>query len=344
MVSENAVEVIHSFRRLSSADPGDSQPIMLGTKKQPQTGANGSLMSEPPPRVEPDDPAAMAVRSALDLGVRWLHANEPDARAGKVDGVHHLRTTTRRLRTALGLFRGLIEPTSADTLADELKWLAGLLGHVRDLDVLTDHFWADAEDCGTAQALAPLFDTLRTRHAAATAALREALGGERYQRLSGRLADSANELPLLDAAWAPCREALPPLVDGVWKRLKRAGRALTPESPDDDFHEVRKRAKRARYAADAVRDALDPDTSSAAKRFSRHAQAVQDVLGAHQDAVVAAAEIRQIAAAHSDLGPFNFAAGQLLEREQRTAAESREAVFKIWNALDRKKNVRWVED
>ncbi len=319
---------------------------MLGTKKQPQTGANGSCTPEPAPRIEPDDPAALAVRSALIQGTRWLRANEPGARAGKVDGVHHLRTTTRRLRTALGLFRGLIEPSWADALADELKWLAGLLGDVRDLDVLTARFRAAAEECETTEALEPLFDTLRIRHDAATEALHDALASQRYERLSGRLSDSASTeaLPLLESACEPCRTALPPLVDGVWKRLKRAGRALEPESPDDDFHEVRKRAKRARYAADAVRDALDPDASSAAKRFARHARAVQDILGAHQDAVVAAAEIRQIAAAHSDLGPFNFAAGQLLEREQRAAAESRDGVFKIWNALDRKKNVRWVED
>jgi hypothetical protein len=67
------------------------------------------------------------------------------------------------------------------------------------------------------------------------------------------------------------------------------------------------------------------------------------VLGTHQDAVVAATEICNVAAAHPELGPFNFAAGRLLEREQRAAAETRAAFFGAWDGLDRKKVVRWLK-
>jgi CHAD domain-containing protein len=298
-----------------------------------------------PPHVGPDDPAASAVHAALAEGLHWLKVNAPKARAGDPEGVHHLRTTTRRIRTALALFRDLTDPDWADRLAEEFKWLARLLGEVRDLDVLTERLRGDAEGGSDGQivgALAPLFDALRGRHDAASEALRRALEEPRFERLSGELAEASDHAPLAEAAWRPCREALPPLVLATWKPLKRAGRALDPAAPADEFHEVRKAAKRARYAAEAVRPALDPDAARAAGKFARRAKEVQDVLGAHQDAVVAAAEIRRAAESHPDLGPLNFAAGRLLEREATAAADARARFFLVWGDLDRKKNVRWL--
>jgi CHAD domain-containing protein len=295
------------------------------------------------PRVGPDDPAAAAVQAALAEGLHRLRVHDPAAREGDPEGVHRLRTTTRRLRSALGLFAGLTDRAWADRVADDLKWLAGKLGDVRDLDVLTDRLAAAARDAGTVEALDPLFAQLRERHQAASAALAEALRGDRYAGLTGRLADALAAIPLADAAWEPCRSALPPLVGGVWGRLKKAGRALTPDDPDEQYHEVRKRAKRARYAAETVADALDPEASDAAGRFARRARKVQDVLGEHQDAVVAAAEIRKAADAHPTLGPFNFAAGRLLETQLRAADTSRAGFPAVWDRLDRKKVVRWLK-
>lgn len=295
------------------------------------------------PPVKPGDPAASAVQAALASGLHWLRVNEPGAREGAEDGVHHLRTTTRRLRTALSLYRDLTDSALADRLADELKWLGGQLGGVRDLDVLTARLRSVAQDMGTAGTLSPLFESLGHRHDEASVSLREALRSDRYTTLIGLLTESIGATPTTDAAWEPCRDALPPLVDRVWQHLRKAGEALTPESPDDDFHEVRKRAKRARYAAEAVVDVLDSGPAAGASRFARRVRRVQDVLGEHQDAVIAASEIHKVAAAHPDLGPFNLAAGRLLEHELRAAADSRDRFFDVWDDLERKKALRWLK-
>jgi len=296
-------------------------------------------------RVGPGDPAAVAVQSALAGGLYWLRANEPAARSGDPTGVHHLRTSTRRLRTALGLFGGLIEPAQAAALSADLKWLAGVLGEVRDLDVLTARFRSAAEDDGSGwgEAFTPLFTSLGERHAVASEALREALRGDRFEGLKARLTGSADGHALTEASREPCRTALPAMVFGIWKALRRAGRALSPDDLDDRFHEVRKRAKRARYAAEAVIDALDSGPAADASRFVRRVRAVQDVLGAHQDAVIAASEVRAAAGSRPHLGPFNFAAGQLLERERRAAEDARAGFFHVWADLDRKRVVRWLK-
>jgi CHAD domain-containing protein len=318
---------------------------MLRPRKRPDPKTAAAEGSDPPelPEAGPDDPAAAAFQAAFAVGYHHLRANDQPAREGDVEGVHHLRVTTRRLRSTLDLFQPLTDSDWSAKIAEELKWLGGLLGEVRDLDVLIARLMDAARAIEAVQTLDPLFARLRDRHAAASEALREALRSERYDQLATTLAASLGAIPLSDAASEPCRKALPKLVDDTWKKLKQAGRALTDTSPDAEFHDVRKRAKRARYAAEAVRDALDPDASDDAGRFARRARDVQDVLGRHQDAVVAAAEIHQAADAHPDLGAFNFAAGRLLEREQREAQESRDEFFEVWDDLDRKRTVRWLK-
>jgi CHAD domain-containing protein len=315
---------------------------MLRTKERPNIDAPGHnrLIL---PLVFPDDPAASAVQHALAVGLHWLGRNHPAAYRGDTDGVHHLRTTTRRLRSALDLYRPLTDGAWAVRLADELKWLGGVLGKVRDLDVLTARLDAAAREIDLLDSLGPLFDVLRDSHEQASSALREALGSERYDSLAEALAAAVGTIPLNEAAWHPCREALPPLVGEAWSRLKKAGRELAHDDPDEAFHDVRKHAKRARYAAEAVRDAFGSEPSAGARRFIRRAKAVQDILGAHQDAVVAASEVHRVALEHPDLGPFNFAAGMLVARECLDADASRACFFEVWPDLDRKKTTRWLK-
>jgi len=169
------------------------------------------------------------------------------------------------------------------------------------------------------------------------------LEGGRCRDLLERVAEAADHASLRDEAWDPCRSALPPLARHAWKRLRSAGRALDLGNSDEDYHEVRKRAKHARYSAECLGPALDPDSANAARRFARRCHDVQDILGEHQDAIVACREIRRIASGHASDGPFNLAAGRLLERRATAADAARSAFFKAWHRLDRPKNVRWMK-
>lgn len=294
------------------------------------------------PNISPDDAAAVAIQITFSLAHKRLVACEEGARKGDVEGVHRLRTSTRRIRSALRVFRDLLNADWADSLASEIKWLADQLGAVRDLDILQSRLAAAAEG-ESESVLSPLFQLLRQRHRAASRELRDTLTSKRYKVLLNRLEGAAEQPPLEERATEPCRDVLPPLVEHDWKRLKKLARQLTPESPDPDFHEVRKRAKRARYASEAVAIALDPDAAKHASHFARLATEVQDVLGEHQDAVIACEEIRRAVQPFATEGPFNFAAGRLFEKQAAAAAASRARFFPTWDKLDRKKNRRWLK-
>src|SRR5262245_8646846 len=88
----------------------------------------------------------------------------------------------------------------------------------------------------------------------------------------------------------PRRPALPGLVRKPWRRLVRGGNGepgagrLDQTSADAEWHAARIRGKRARYAADAVAGAL----GGTAKELASALADVQELLGEHQDAAVAA--------------------------------------------------------
>jgi CHAD domain-containing protein len=291
--------------------------------------------------IDPDEPAAVAIHRSLSFGVERLRGSEAAARAREPEGIHRMRTSSRRLRSVLRTFDALLDTPWAEALEAELKWLGRRLGEVRDLDVLQEHLLAEAGDARPA--LGPLFESLRVRSEASRRALDEALDGARFGELMRRLAEATDRPRLRDEAWEPCRSALPALVREAWKRVKKRGRGLRDDDPDEDFHETRKRAKAARYAAEAVMNALGGRAGRHAERFADRARKVQDVLGAHQDAVVAAAEVARVAATYPEDRAFQDAAAALGRRLQESADDSRKRFFKAWRKLDRKKVRRWLE-
>jgi CHAD domain-containing protein len=217
-----------------------------------------------------------------------------------------------------------------------------LLGAVRDLDVLTARFRKAAADVAPPGSLAPLFDELASRHDRALLGLREGLRGDRYRRLLGAIGQAVDHPSPGDSGGVPCREALPPRAAAAWRRLKKAARALRPGDPDEDFHEVRKRAKRARYTAEMVAPVLSGAAAKGARRFIRGATRVQDVLGEHQDAIVAGQVIAGLLARDVGRPAFERAAHRLVEGQAEAATAAREAFFKVWDRLDRKKARRWL--
>ena len=109
-------------------------------------------------------------------------------------------------------------------------------------------------------------------------------------------------------------------------------RELDDDPPDEELHAVRIRAKRCRYAAEAVAPAI----GKAAKRFAAAVEGVQEVLGEHQDAVVAGQWLRDHAAAAAG-SPVEcaFVAGELAALEEVAAKRSRAEWRKAWKRAKR---------
>jgi CHAD domain-containing protein len=319
----------------AGAGPADSTP--------PIVRALGWRALDPPDvapeAVGGDAIAGDAVRAAIATSVARLLRHDPGVRVGDdPEDVHQARVATRRLRSDLRTFRTLLDPDWNASLREELRWLGAELGTVRDTEVLTDRLRGridalPAEDRTDAE---PLLRRLRDRWEVERAELMDALRSPRYLQLLDRLVQAAKDPALLPEAGEPAGAVLPPLVEGPWRHLRDAVDGLDDDPADEALHEIRIRAKRCRYAAEAVA----PVVGKRAREFARGIAAVQDVLGEHQDAVVAGHWLR---AAAGTAGPReSFVAGELTAVERDAAARSRDEWWDVWRAARKKRLRDWL--
>jgi CHAD domain-containing protein len=263
-----------------------------------------------------DDSAAGTLRARLREQAERLLAHDPGTRLGTdAEELHQMRVATRRLRAFVRAGRDLLDPAQSELLREELGWLGSALGPVRDLDVLLEHLTGEVEFLGAdAPAGRKLLRALERERRTARRALIAALESERYFALLDAL-----ELPVATVADKPSLEQIHA---DEHRRLRKAARALGPDSPDDDLHAARIKVKRARYAAElSGRDA-----------YVKAAKKLQDVLGEHQDAVVACDRLRALA---ERLPAAAIAAGRLVERERERAARGREEWQAAWKRLEK---------
>jgi CHAD domain-containing protein len=296
-----------------------------------------------PPEVVPctlgESPsAALLVRHAIAVSVERIMRHDPGVRIGDdPEDVHQARVGARTLRSDLRTFAPLLDDKWLASLREDLRWLGGALGAVRDGDVLIERLRRQAAQLPEPDtaALAPLFRRLAKERDEARAALLDAMGGVRYVELLGRLVAAATDPPCKRSAQAPAAAVVPGLVARPWRTLAKAVKALPAEPLDTALHQIRILAKRARYAAEAAA----PLAGKRASAFARALAGLQTVLGDHQDAVVAEAWLR---AATAGLDGVSLAAGELIAMERAEAAESRRRWPKAWARASEKKLRSWL--
>ena len=280
------------------------------------------------------------VRRAIAKSVVRLIEHDPVVRLdADPEGVHQARVATRRLRSDLRTFRSLVDPAVASSLRDELGWLAGVLGSVRDADVLLERIRGNAarlpesSRAGAERVLGALAVTRED----ARDELFEALRSDRYVELLDLLVATANSPALRSAAELPAFTTLPALAREPWGLLEKHAGALGKSAPDDALHDIRVRTKRVRYAAEAVA----PVVGHRARVFAAAAADLQEVLGDLNDAVVAEAWLRDWA--HVSRSPSGvFAAGELASLEHADAQRSRARWRKAWRKLAAPKLRTWM--
>ncbi|MDQ4132446.1 MAG: CHAD domain-containing protein, partial [Actinomycetota bacterium] len=292
-----------------------------------------------PPELGDDPSMAEVVRAAVARSVARILSHEPGLRIGDdPEDIHQARVDTRRLRSDLRTFEAVVVEEWASPLRDELRWLGGLFGEVRDADVLLERLHRQSADLPSADhpGVRSLLRRLSKERAQARKRLLDAMTEPRYVQLLERLVRAANEPQLRPEAAAPACDELPKLVARPWKALDKAVAALPEDPPDADLHKVRIKAKRARYAAEAAAPVIGAPAVALGKALS----ALQDVLGEHQDAVVAEGWLREAA---GRAGPDRaLVAGELIGAQRAEAAACRAGWREVWEKADKKKLRAWL--
>lgn len=262
--------------------------------------------------------------------------------------VHRMRVGVRRLRADLRTFASLVSPSWAVPLSTELTWLGDVLGAARDAEVLRARLRRSAASDPRAPldgpAVARIDADLAVRHEEALTALDTALASARYRALIDTLFDVAADPDLTPPASRSARRLLPPLVARAWHRLALGSSGLggagvlAPDASDAVWHATRIRAKRARYAAEAAAPAIGAPAAELALALAD----LQDVLGEHQDAVVAARTWLAIARSDPDDHLLAVTAGRLFERERAAARTARAEYPAAWRAARAGRLTSWL--
>lgn len=265
-------------------------PVRIGVLTKPERGygLRGSLVEAvkaEPVTLDRAMTAAEAFQHIARACLRQYRLNEDVLLDGREkEALHQARVGLRRQRSAFSIYAAMLGGDTVARLRDDLRWLAVTLGAARDLDVL-------AERSGTG----PLRRRLEVARDDAYGRVEQALASTRVRGLMLDLAawiadgDWLHQAGTRAAREQPVAAFAARTLDRFQGRVAKGGRDLAALD-DHARHDVRKDAKKLRYAAEFFAALFDNQGQRQRyKKFTAILETVQDQLGALNDIAAAPA-------------------------------------------------------
>ena len=293
----------------------------------------------PPPRRfgSPVVPADASVGDATALVIGHLTdvilAGVPAAAAGDTpEAVHQMRVAVRRLRSALSIFQGAAGGPAFEAISPLLQAFGAALGGARDWDVFLGGAGQEIADALPGDArIAAMLAAAAKRRAAAYAVLRKELASPAFRQLAIRLVQlAALRVWELDADEEQMAALARPagaygaaMLGKRRKQILEAGADIA-DLPAERLHELRKKGKKLRYAAEF----FAPDTGrNGAKRFVRRLSGLQEALGHLNDGAAAGGLMTALYGSVDK----SFAAGVVQGYAAARSIDSRALVEREWS-------------
>ena len=259
------------------------------------------------PELPPDAGAVpQALRHIIGHLTDVILAHAPQARRagdGATEAVHQMRVAVRRARSALSIFRNAMPEGALDAINGRLKDLGARLGPIRDWDVFVEETLPDIRQALPDDGwLERLIGAAARRRLACRQALSAYLASPDFRILGIELAwfvaaafwqarppgpeAGSNQSPGPDTGSNQPPELLA-FADAVlqhrWRKLVSSGKRIE-ELDVPSLHDVRLRAKRARYAAEMF---ATLHRGKMTQKFIRRLSVLQQRLGVLNDGAVA---------------------------------------------------------
>lgn len=298
-----------------------------------------SIPSKKPPeelRVRLDDRLDLALRKIIFYQFNWFCEQLPGV-LNDIDTefVHQARVATRRMRSAMKLFHDTIPPGIGDYLGRELKWLGGMFGEVRDLDVFLlnlsrfqiqiERFPAKKKD---------VFDNWIDLHRRTP--LKDLLGAvqsPRYANFERRLKRFVEGplpgRPRAALALKLISEVAPGIIRQKLNAVIKQGHAVVKDPNLKQFHLLRIEMKKLRYACEFMAPAYNGVLDS----FINRTAEIQDCLGEIQDTVFTREFIKFLFDDWKGklVDPYLiFILGEIYQMQVEIAKQRQESFGKIW--------------
>ena len=297
------------------------------------------IAADQPEAPAPDGLVGLLLQSYLHEQLLTMLHEDPRVRADEPDAIHKMRVSTRRMRSALTSYRRVLKADPATEARNELKWLAGILGAARDVQVMRSRLNALVADQPAELVMGPvqqrIDEDLLANYRSAHATVLQMLDGNRYLRLLEQLEIVVTKPDFTREADAPAAEAAGRMLKRDRRRLHQRVRdtraARDEEQRSESLHEARKDAKRLRYAAEVAQ----PVWTEGSSELVAGAEHIQKILGEHQDSVVSRDYLRRLGATATGYGQNGFTYGRLHALEEERGKAARKRFRKAWAGFPR---------
>lgn len=268
--------------------------------------------------LDPGMTARAALRRIAASCVEQIVRNEDAVHAGIPEGVHQMRVGIRRLRAALSAFAPLLPEGEHRWFSGELRWLGGVLGAARNLDVFAEDLVAPAvSTIGTVPGLAALNAVLAERRALAYEKATGAILSPRHTalvlRLTRWLEDRGSENPSSPALARPIGEVAPEVLERRMKAVRRRAAGFSRQSPEQR-HRLRIALKKLRYAVEMLGRLYDHEKTD---RLLRAAKRLQEKLGEANDLSMAHDLVAELAGSGTEAAAIAEAGDAVIDWHAR---------------------------
>jgi len=241
------------------------------------------------------------------------------------EDVHHARSTVRRLRAMLRGFRPFLDRSWVDTLREELRWYAGELAAVRDIDVTIQALRSRVDTIPESERVyvEAILEPLESAVESARGRLLATLDGSRYRALLDAL-EKAAATPTFSGPETDAEALGSASLRKAARRVRNAISGAVKSSTPSELHHARIVVRNGRYVAEACAYVL----GKPARRMARRLERLQEALGAISDGTLIEERLRGLVVADR----ANVLIGQLLALEAMHGERARHD----WQLLRRK--------
>ncbi len=301
--------------------------------------------------LDPAMPAAEAAKAIHRSLLATVRRNEDGTRRDlDSEFLHDFRVAVRRTRSALSQIKGVYPEAELAHFKVELKWLGGLTGHLRDLDVYLlkmDDYKGDLP-AAVREDLAPLGEYLSDRQRREQRRMARQLSTKRYRALLedwGRFLSQPADLEAAPNAGRPVGEVASERIWKIYRRVIKKGLAIDDDTPAEAVHELRIECKKLRYLMEFFKSLYD---AGRLMQLIKALKLLQDNLGDFNDYEVQQGSLREFAddmiGRHAAPAPTLMAMGRLVEHLENGQARERHQFGERFAEFAREKNQRLARD
>lgn len=259
----------------------------------------GSYSTQLALELDPDMPAADAVRLILRELLRTMQLNEPYVVEDvDIEFLHDYRVALRRTRSLLAQMKHVFPPDDVQRFRQAFAELGEQTNALRDLDVylVRQNEYTRLLPAHLQPAIAPLFDHLRRLRGEALAAVVAALTSPEHARLMAEwqafLDQPSTDDPQASNALVPigvlARQRLLKRYRGMAKQAAKLARNASPQT----LHALRIEGKKLRYLMEVFASLFPAKKVHALVDHLKH---LQDILGDINDLTVQEAYLQRVA-------------------------------------------------